>query len=70
MLLVVVMLPLSFWQWAMVSLATVVVVPPPTAATAVAAAKAGGGIRWRRHCLMEATQQLAGMQREDERAVW
>ena len=31
------------------------------AATAVAAAK-GGGVQWRRHCLMEATQQLAGMQ--------
>ena len=22
----------------------------------------GGGVRWRRHCLMEATQQLAGAQ--------
>ena len=29
----------------------------------------GGGIQWRRQRLMEATQQLAGMQREDERAA-
>jgi hypothetical protein len=42
MLVVVVLLPLSFWQWTMVSSTTVVAVPPPTAATAVAAAKAGG----------------------------
>ena len=61
MLLVVVMLPLSFWQWTMVSLTTVVAVPLLTAATVEAAAK-GGGVQWRRHCLMEATQQLAGMQ--------
>ena len=28
-----------------------------------------GGVRWRWHRLMEATQQLAGSQREDERAA-
>jgi hypothetical protein len=42
MLLVVVVLPLSFWQWAMVSSTTMMAVPLPTAATAVAAATAGG----------------------------
>jgi hypothetical protein len=42
MLVVMVVLPLSFWQWIMVSSTTVVAVPPPTAATAVAAAKARG----------------------------
>ena len=44
MLMVVVVPPLSFWQWIMVSSTTEVAVPLPTAATAVvaAAAKAGG----------------------------
>jgi hypothetical protein len=42
MLVVVVVLPLSFWQWKMVSSTTVVAVLPPTGAIAVAAAKAGG----------------------------
>ena len=32
-------------------------------------AAAGGGVQWRWQRLMEATQQLAGMQREDERAA-
>ena len=42
MLLLEVVVPLSFWQWTMVSSTMVVAVPPPTAATTVVAAKAGG----------------------------
>jgi len=29
----------------------------------------GGGVRWRWHRLMEATQQLAGVQQEDKRSA-
>ena len=75
--MVVVLVPLSLSS-TRVKCSTMQVVAAVAEAAAVAAVdnedsvqwrQWGGGVQWRRQRLMDATQQLAGAQQEDERAA-